>query len=69
MSTKEMYKKVPAMNRKLQSDNVSIPPIRRPTKTPIKQSTLDNTLYIAARFVETPDFFSTAKSPISCGSS
>ena len=69
MSTKEMYKKVPAMNKKLQSDNTSIPPIRRPTKTPIKQSTLDSILYMTARFVETPDFLRTAKSPISCGSS
>lgn len=69
ISTREMYRKVPAINKKLQLDNISIPPIKRPTTTPIKHNTLDNILNKIAFLIETPVRLKTAKSPISCGSS
>ena len=69
MSTNEIYKKVPAINKKLNWFNISIVPIRRPTNTPKKHKTLDKILKNIARLMDIPFFLSTAKSPISCGNS
>ena len=69
MSTSDIYKNVPAMNKNAHDDNDSIPPIRRPTKTPSRHSTPETKLNTRARLSETPAFLNTAKSPISCGSS
>jgi hypothetical protein len=64
-----MYKKVPAIKRKLQSDKTSMPPIKIPITAPIKQRMLEMILKKIALFSETPVRLSTAKSPISCGNS
>lgn len=69
MSTRDMYKKVPAMNKNAHEDKYSMPPMSRPTRTPRRHSTPETKLNTSARLRLTPAFLNTAKSPISCGSS
>lgn len=69
ISTSEIYKNVPAMNKNDQLVKSSKPAINKPHRTPIMHITPDTALNTSARFRETPARRRTAKSPISCGSS